>query len=63
MRVPSGLIEGNPVTVPILLVIWVKVLVVVLKRKISPLPSGLPPIRSAVDAKAMWVPSALIEAH
>ena len=41
-------------------VTWVKVLVVVSKRKSSPLPSGFSPVRSAVETKAMRVPAALI---
>ena len=38
-------------------VTWVKVLVVVSKRKISSLPSGFSPVRSALELKAMRVPS------
>ena len=39
---------------------WVRLPVVVSTRKISVLPSGLPPVRSAVEVKAMRVPAALI---
>ena len=66
MRVPSALIEGllvawpNP---PVVLVTCVNVPGLV-QRKISSLPSalpGLPGVRSAVETKAIRVPSALIE--
>jgi hypothetical protein len=62
--VPSELMEGPEVKPPVVLVIWVKVLLVVLKRKISPLPSalpGLPGVRSRLEPKAILVPSALME--
>ena len=36
---------------PVVRVTWVKVLVVVSKRKISMLPSGFSPVRSAIGVK------------
>ena len=62
MRVPLSLIvgESEEIALPVLLVTWVKVVVVVSKRKTSELPSGFCPVRSALDIKAMRVPLPLI---
>jgi hypothetical protein len=43
----------------VVVVIWVIVSKVVLNRKISPLPSGLCPVKSALDRNASRVPAAL----
>jgi hypothetical protein len=62
MRVPLSLIvvELKEMALPVVLVTWVKVVVVVSKRKASELPSGFSPVRSALDVKAMRVPLPLI---
>jgi hypothetical protein len=57
--VPAALIEGFWLK-PVEGVSWVRLPVVVSTRKISKLPSGLPPVRSAEDLKAIRVPAALI---
>src|SRR6185503_5426326 len=56
-RVPSPLIEGSWLKPAVALVIWVRLAVAASYRKISLLPSALPPVRFAVELKAMRLPS------
>jgi hypothetical protein len=64
MRVPLSLITGSILPAgDKLLVTWVKVLVVVSKRKTSKLPSGFAPVRFPIAEKAMRVPAAFITAR
>jgi hypothetical protein len=60
MQVPSALIEGTTAEPVAELVSCVRLFVVVSKRKISALPSALPPVRFALEIKAIRVPAALI---
>ncbi|MBK6395822.1 MAG: hypothetical protein IPF73_14975 [Betaproteobacteria bacterium] len=58
--VPSPLMDGAVLDPPVELVICVKPEPEV-QRKISSLPSALPPVRSRLERKAILVPSPLIE--
>ena len=55
MRVPAALIVGEPekMALPVAVVTWVKVLVVVSKRKSSWLASAFSPVRFRLELKAM----------
>src|SRR5262249_54608115 len=65
-RVPSALIAGasdqiDVGSAPVVLVTWVIVPVAVLYRNTSWLPSAFAPVRSAVEERAIRVPSAEME--
>ena len=60
MRVPLSLITGLILLADDVLVTWVKVLLVMSKRKISRLASAFPPVRFPLAEKAIRVAAALI---